>query len=113
MTDLQSHLLERIALRAEPELSLRQAEQQHQELFDNMPAVVYVKGVDGRYEFINRRFEELFHVSREEIIGRTDRDIFPAPMADAFHENDRTCRSSFRSTTGTERSGRWPASPPT
>ncbi|MEI4884216.1 PAS domain-containing protein, partial [Klebsiella pneumoniae] len=51
---------------------------------DNSPAVIYVKGLDGRYLLINRRYEELFHVSREEMTGKTDYDLFSKESADAF-----------------------------
>ena len=38
---------------------------------------------------MNRRYEELFHVSREKVLGRTDHDIFPTELASRFQENDR------------------------
>jgi PAS domain S-box-containing protein len=56
---------------------------------DNSAAVIYVKDLEGRYLLINRRFEELFHVSREAVTGMTDRDLFPKARADAFRAFDR------------------------
>lgn len=53
------------------------------------PAVVYVKDRKGRYRFINSRYEELFKVQNEEIQGKTDFDVFPKEIAEAFRENDR------------------------
>lgn len=60
-----------------------------QQIIDNTTAVIYVKDAEGRYVLINRRFEELFHVRREHMAGRTDYDVFPEEAAEAFRANDR------------------------
>lgn len=60
-----------------------------QSVLDNSTAVIYVKDLGGRYLLINRRFEELFHVTRAWMVGRTDYDIFPRDRADAFRSFDR------------------------
>ncbi|MEZ6066943.1 MAG: SpoIIE family protein phosphatase [Planctomycetaceae bacterium] len=67
------------------EVRLKQLE----DILDTTPAVVYVKDLEGRYEFINRRYEERFHVDRRSVIGLTDHDIWPRHLADGFRENDR------------------------
>ena len=58
-------------------------------ILDNSAAVIYLKDRKGRFMLVNRRFEELFHVDRESVIGKTDHDLFPVYMADAFRANDR------------------------
>src|SRR5688500_10317749 len=63
-------------------------------ILDNSPAVIYVKDTEGRYLLINRRFEELFHVGRTAVLGRTDYDLFPGDLADRFRENDRRAEAS-------------------
>jgi PAS domain S-box-containing protein len=55
---------------------------------DNTTAVIYVKDADGRFLFTNRRFERLFHLTTEQIIGHTNHEIFPREIANAFHAND-------------------------
>ena len=65
-----------------------EAQQLLQGIIDNSPAVVYVKDTDGRYLLVNRRFGELFHVSGKAVVGKTDQDLFPAPMARQFRVND-------------------------
>ncbi len=57
-------------------------------LIDNSTAVIYVKDPGGRYILINRRYEELFHVTADALVGKTDYDIFPTDRADAFRAND-------------------------
>jgi PAS domain S-box-containing protein len=57
-------------------------------LIDNTSAVIYMRDLDGRYMVVNRQYERLFHLRREDIIGLTDHDLFPADIADAFRAND-------------------------
>ena len=64
------------------------SEQQQRELLNNTSSVVYMKDIEGRYLFINRRFEKLFHVTDQEIKGKTDYDILPKDKADNFRRND-------------------------
>jgi PAS domain S-box-containing protein len=86
---IYSASLRDISERRQAEEALRKSEAQLQAIIDNSPAVIYVKDLDGRYLLINRQFETLFHVRREEVRGKTDHDYFPAEMADAFRQNDR------------------------
>jgi PAS domain S-box-containing protein len=57
-------------------------------LIDNTNAVIYMRDLNGRYMVVNREYERLFHLRREEVIGRTDHDLFSADIADAFRSND-------------------------
>ena len=77
-----------VTARRRAEDALRESEQRLQSILDNASAVIYVKNVDGRYVLVNRSFESLFHVNRHEIVGKTDYDMFPREMADAFRSND-------------------------
>lgn len=36
-------------------------------IIDNSAAIIYVKDLEGRYLLVNRRYEELFHVTRETV----------------------------------------------
>jgi len=82
---LQREILERKRI----ETHLRESEQRLQAIVDNAPAVVYLKDLEGRYLLVNRIYEQLFHVTREQVIGKTDHDIFPKEAADEFRRNDR------------------------
>jgi len=68
--------------------ALRESEGRFRAIMDNTINVVYLKTPEGRYLFINRRYEALFRQSNEEVRGRTDHDLFPRHVADAFREND-------------------------
>jgi PAS domain S-box-containing protein len=78
-------------------------EQQLQAILDNTAAMVALKDNDGRYMLVNRKFEELFRLTQDEVEGKTDHDLFPRYMADAFRANDRRvlkdrCASEFEET---------------
>jgi PAS domain S-box-containing protein len=66
----------------------RLSEARLQAILDNTTAVIYVKDTQGRFLLINRQFEDLFHVTREQVVNKTDHDLFPGTMADAFRTND-------------------------
>ena len=72
--------------RAEEELS--ESEARLRAILDNSPNLVFLKDTQGRYLHINRQFERAFHISREAIAGKTDKDVFPAEQAAAFRVND-------------------------
>jgi PAS domain S-box-containing protein len=59
-----------------------------QSFVDNSTTVIYVKDAEGRYLLINREYEKIFHVTREEFVGRTDYEMFEPAVAQAFREND-------------------------
>ncbi|MDD5434934.1 MAG: PAS domain-containing protein, partial [Nitrospira sp.] len=63
-------------------------EGQFRAIIDNSEAVIYLKDIEGRYILINRKYEELFHITKEEIKGKTDFDIFPENIASSFYAND-------------------------
>lgn len=58
------------------------------EIVDNIPAPIYLKDSDGRYLLINKRYEELAHITIKDIIGKTDFDIFPEQIATLFRTQD-------------------------
>jgi PAS domain S-box-containing protein len=54
---------------------LKQAERQMKEIMDHSPAPIYVKSVTGRYLMVNERFERLFNLKEEEVLGKNDFEV--------------------------------------
>ncbi|MCP4750503.1 MAG: PAS domain S-box protein [Proteobacteria bacterium] len=60
-----------------------------QAMLNNTMSLITIRDDQGRYLFINRRFQELFHVSPAEIYGKRDEEIIPKQVAEALQANDR------------------------
>jgi len=71
------------------EEALRESEQRLQDIVDNTTAIIFVKDLELRYVLVNREYERLHHVQRDQIRGKTDFDILPHDVAEAVRDNDR------------------------
>jgi PAS domain S-box-containing protein len=70
------------------ERALMLSEEKLRAVTDNVNSVLFMKDLDGRYLYVNRQYETMFHVNNATIQGKTDHDIFPHDYADAFIKND-------------------------
>ncbi len=77
-----------ITARKQTEEALMQSEQRLRDLLDYSPSLIFMKDLSGKYLFINRRYEVMFNIKNEDIVNKTDHDIFPKEIADVFRAND-------------------------
>ena len=68
--------------------ALQKSETLLQAILDYSTAMIYIKDVDGKYLLTNRHFDNLVHLTKEQITGKTDSDIFPQDKAAVLREND-------------------------
>jgi len=97
-SELEDRVRERTAELLQTNEALRDSQSLLQAIIDNSNAVIFTKDVNGRYVLINRRFEQLFHVSRVKAVGMTDYDLFPKECADAFRAFDQRVLASGKVT---------------
>lgn len=71
------------------ELALRESEERLRAILDNTTSVIFLKDLEGRYLLINSEYEKLQDVLREQVIGKTDYDLYPLELADTLRANDR------------------------
>ncbi len=57
-------------------------------VLENSAAVIYAKQKDGRYLFVNHEYEIVCDLRREQVLGKTDFDLFPTETAEQFRSND-------------------------
>jgi PAS domain-containing protein len=58
-------------------------------IVENVPVTIFVKNAsDRRFILVNRACENVWGLSRSEILGRTASDIFPQAAADEINEGD-------------------------
>jgi len=86
-----------ITPRKQAEQELKQKEDRFQAFMDNSPAVAFMKDPDGRYLYYNRPFQKLFLRGNDDLIGKTDADLFPLEIVRKLRENDGVVISSGRS----------------
>jgi len=85
---LRAQLEAEIAVRERAEAAVGESRDLLQAVTDNTTAVIYVKDLEGRYLMVNRRYLDIFRLQREEVIGKTDHDLWPKALADAFRSMD-------------------------
>ena len=78
-TDIEGHK------RAEE--ALRKSEKLFAAFMDHLPGFAWMKDIDGRYVYINKKESEL-DVYREGAIGKTDAELWPTEIAAAYRAND-------------------------
>jgi PAS domain S-box-containing protein len=86
---LQAQLAAERAARIAAETQLQAIAQQHQLLLATTPHMTWFKDRAGRYVFCSDSFLEFLRLRREQVIGRTASDIFPADYAADLEANDR------------------------
>lgn len=74
--------------RREAEEALRESQVHLQAILDNCPAMIFLKDIEGRYLQVNRRLEQTLNLTSEQILGRTDAEIFAPQLAAAFRASD-------------------------
>ncbi len=87
----------------EAESSRRQSEAMYHSLVDQLPQAVFRKDDAGRFTFANPRFCELVGRSVQDLLGKTDADLFPAELAEKYRQDDRRVMDSGEVWTDTER----------
>jgi len=67
---------------------IHESEVRMQAIIDGAPAIVFMKDLQGRFITINTRLEKLLGMTREEIRGKTDYDVYRKEAADYYREHD-------------------------
>lgn len=59
-----------------------------QSVIDNLPMGLILKDMEERRVFANRRYLELHDLEMEDVLGKTDHEIFPKEIADKYTADD-------------------------
>jgi len=71
------------------EMDLAYANKMIQTIIDATPDLIFYKNIEGVYLWCNDAFGKFVGLSKANILGRSDFDIFPKHLAEFFVENDR------------------------
>ena len=78
----------------ESEDALRESEERFQGFMQNLPGLAWIKDIEGRYVFANDAAEKAFQRSQNDLVGKTDDEVFPAEVAAQFRKNDQLALES-------------------
>ena len=77
-----------VTARKAAEEALHESEERFRAILDNSPNLIFLKDIEGRYLLANKEFQAAFHVSQEQLKGKTDGELFLADQGATFRAND-------------------------
>jgi PAS domain S-box-containing protein len=83
--------------------AIRRSQEFFQSFMDNIPALAFMKDTEGRYVYCNRHLAEVLGLEIDEVIGRTDLELWPERKGRQLRESDSIVRSLARPLSFTER----------
>jgi PAS domain S-box-containing protein len=87
---LQQQILERVRI----EEQLRQSKGLYRAFINSTPDIVFVKDEQFRHVIVNRAFLEHLGVSEDQVIGKSDFELFPPSVAERCRRTDRQALES-------------------
>lgn len=69
--------------------ALRASEGFHHSLVESLPQSILRKDNDGRFTFCNRKFCDAMNTTIDQIVGKSDFDLFPEALAEKYRNDDR------------------------
>jgi PAS domain S-box-containing protein len=88
LSSTTSSLKKEMQERKRYETALRESEEQLKAFLENIPVAAYIKDKQGQYLRVNRYFADMARTSVEDVIGKTDYQIFPHKYAEEFVKHD-------------------------
>jgi PAS domain S-box-containing protein len=76
-----------VARKASAEERAHRARKLFETFMENSPSTEFLKDEDGRYVFTNKTIKDRFS---PDLVGKTDFDLFPLPLAQQYRQNDLT-----------------------
>lgn len=80
--------VEDITQRQMAEEKLRESEALYHSLVETLPQNIFRKDLDGRFTFANQRFCNTVGRKAEDILGKTDFDLYPRELAAKYQQDD-------------------------
>ena len=69
--------------------ALQKSEARLRAILETTSSVICLKDLAGRYLLVNRQYLDSFDLTEADVLGKSDRDIFPAHIADVSMDHDR------------------------
>ncbi|QDV45690.1 Aerobic respiration control sensor protein ArcB [Stieleria neptunia] len=69
---------------------------------DGLPFYVVLKDLQGKFTYVNKRLANRLGLPADELVGKTDFDLFPHELAEKYRDDDRRVLQSDQATTEIE-----------
>ena len=93
---LLAHLENELAERLKAQEALMASEGFYHSLVESLPAAILRKNVEGCFTFGNQKFYAALEVSEKtQLVGKTDLDFFPKPLAEKYRADDHRVMESL------------------
>ena len=79
---------------AERTFALQKSEARLRAILATTTSIIYLKDIQGRYLLVNRQYLKSFNLTEAEILGKSDRDLFPPETLEMIEDHDRQVISS-------------------
>jgi len=89
LANANEELKREITERKRAEKVIKDSQALYLSLVENLPVNVLRKDLEGRFTFANKSFCDLLGRPLEEIVGKTDFDVFPEKLAQKYRQDDR------------------------
>jgi PAS domain S-box-containing protein len=89
----RAHLEEQVSRRT---AELEQNRQRLASIIDNLPAILYIKDSEGRYQLVNQYLLDTLNLQREEMMDASDSELFPPEIAGQLQQHDRAVMNELR-----------------
>ena len=77
-------------------LESRTQKRQMADLLDRLPAAICLKDAQGRFQLVNRAFENFFRVKGSKVVGTADWDHLPSELVERIAADERQAAASGR-----------------
>jgi PAS domain S-box-containing protein len=82
--------------RKKAEKALQKIQHEQRAILDNIPDIAWLKDEESRFIAVNEPFGKACGVKPEDLVGRTDLDIWPRELAERYRSDDKEVMQSGR-----------------
>jgi PAS domain S-box-containing protein len=95
--DLEVRVRERTAELTRVNEHLREVQSRQRAILNNIPDIAWLKDREGRFIAANEPFAKACGIAPEQLVGKTDLDIWPKELATRYHTDDEEVMRSRKS----------------
>ncbi len=58
------------------------------------PSMIFLKDIEGKYQIVNKEFIKVFGLTEQQVIGKTDAELFPVEVVEELIQSDKNVRDN-------------------